>query len=87
MVFHVDDDVYDRFMGRYSTRLAPLFADFARVGSSDRVLDVGAGPGALAAELVARVGAARVAAGEPSGEFTSALRRRLPSARRWDREL
>ena len=29
-VFHVDEDAYDDFMGRYSMRLAPLFAEFAR---------------------------------------------------------
>ena len=27
--FAVDADAYDRFMGRYSARLAPSFADFA----------------------------------------------------------
>ena len=78
MVFHVDDGAYDRFMGRYSTQLAPLFADFAGVASGQRVLDVGAGPGALTAELVARVGADRVAAAEPSPEFIAALGSRLP---------
>lgn len=78
MIFHVGDDAYDRFMGRYSTRLAPLFADFAGVGQSVRVLDVGAGAGALATELSARTGASRVAAAEPSPELTAALRRRLP---------
>lgn len=78
MVFHVDDGVYDRFMGRYATRLAPLFADFAGVEGSDRVLDVGAGTGALAAELAGRLGSGSVAAAEPSSEFITALRRRLP---------
>jgi SAM-dependent methyltransferase len=78
MIFHVDDDAYDRFMGRYSKQLAPLFADFAGVGSGARVLDVGAGPGALAATLATRVGADHVAAAEPSPEFVAALGRRLP---------
>ena len=31
MRFAVDADAYDRFMGRYSVRLAPAFADFAQV--------------------------------------------------------
>lgn len=78
MVFHVDDAVYDRFMGRYAAELAPRFADFARIGTAERVLDVGAGTGALTAELVDRVGASRVAAAEPSAEFTAGLRRRMP---------
>lgn len=78
MVFHVSDSAYDRFMGRYSTQLAPLFADFAGVRSAQRVLDVGAGAGALTAELVARVGAEHVAAAEPSPEFMAVLGSRLP---------
>ena len=31
-VFHTDEESYDDFMGRYSVRLAPLFAEFAGVG-------------------------------------------------------
>ncbi len=74
--FRVGGDDYDDFMGRYSTRLAPLFADFAGVRSGMRVLDVGAGTGALTAELAAR-GAAVVAA-DPSPEFVAVLRGRFP---------
>ncbi len=78
MVFDAADDAYDRFMGRYSIVLAPLFADFTGVEPGQRVLDVGAGTGALAAELVRRVGAESVAGAEPSPRFVEALRRRLP---------
>ena len=55
--FAVAADAYDRFMGRYSMPLAPLFADLAGVVAGQRVLDVGCGPGALTSELVRRVGA------------------------------
>lgn len=75
-VFRVGGDAYDDFMGRYSRRLAPLFADFARVEPGSRVLDVGAGTGALTAELVAR--RAAVAAADPSPEFVAVLRERFP---------
>ena len=75
-VFHTDEESYDDFMGRYSVRLAPLFADFARIGEGQRVLDVGAGTGALTGELVAR--GASVVAVEPSPEFARALRTRFP---------
>lgn len=74
--FRVDGGAYDDFMGRYSTRLAPLFADFAGAGSGARVLDVGAGTGALTAELVSR--GASVAAADPSPEFVAVLRERFP---------
>src|SRR5579864_4373428 len=72
----VSDAAYDTFMGRFSTRLAPVFADFAGVSAGDRVLDVGAGTGALTAELIRR-GADAVAA-EPSASFVGALRSRFP---------
>ena len=63
-------------MGRFSTRLAPVFADFAGVEPGMRSLDVGAGTGALTAELVRRGG--EVAAVEPSPAFAAALRSRFP---------
>lgn len=74
--FRVDGDAYDNFMGRYSTILAPLFADFAGIEAGTRVLDVGAGTGALTAELLAR--GAVVTAADPSPEFVAVLRRRFP---------
>jgi SAM-dependent methyltransferase len=75
-MFDVSDTAYDNFMGRYSVQLAPLFADFAGIGSGQRVLDVGAGTGALTTELVRR--RARVSAVDPSPSFVAALERRLP---------
>src|SRR3954471_1497305 len=65
-------------MGRYSALLATRFADFAGVGGDERALDVGCGPGALTAELVARVGAGRVVAVAPSHSFVAAARERHP---------
>jgi SAM-dependent methyltransferase len=76
MTFDVAADAYDRLMGRYSGRLAPDFADFA--AASGTVLDVGCGPGALTAELVARLGADRVVAVDPSEPFVEAARARFP---------
>jgi len=78
MSFVVAADAYDRFMGRYSSPLAPLFADFGRVSDGQRVIDVGCGPGALTEELVRRVGASAVAAVDPSAPFVSAIEERLP---------
>ena len=69
MTFAVAADAYDRFMGRYSSPLAPLFADFAGATDGQTVLDVGCGPGALTEELVSRLGAGAVAAVDPSESF------------------
>ena len=78
MTFDVAAEAYDRFMGRYSRPLAPLLADLAGVGGGQRVLDVGCGPGALTAELVARLGPRAVTAVDPSAPFVAAARGRYP---------
>jgi SAM-dependent methyltransferase len=76
-VFGGSSDAYDRFMGRYSTQLAVAFADFAGVHAPQRALDVGAGTGALTAELVERLGEENVAAAEPSSDYAATLRARF----------
>ena len=70
------DAAYDNFMGRFSSKLAPAFADFAAVKAGERVLDVGAGTGMLTQELVRR--RAVTAAIEPAPAFAETLRRRFP---------
>jgi ubiquinone/menaquinone biosynthesis C-methylase UbiE len=78
MALFASGTAYDAFMGRYSTQLAPAFADFSGITADMSVVDVGAGTGALAAELAAR--GARVAAADPSPPFAEALRARLPAS-------
>ena len=78
MSFAVPAEAYDRFMGRYSSRLAPGFARFAGVDAGQRVLDVGCGPGALTTELVRLLGPAAVSAVDPSEPFVEAARERNP---------
>ena len=78
MTFAVGADQYDRFMGRYSMPLAPVFADFAGVAGGQRVVDVGCGPGALTIELVRRLGTGGVSAVDPSESFVVAARERHP---------
>ncbi|MDP2774752.1 MAG: class I SAM-dependent methyltransferase [Nocardioides sp.] len=78
MSFDVDGGAYGRFMGRFSEPLAGAFADQAGVHRGQRALDVGCGPGALTEVLVERLGAAAVAAADPSESFVAAARARLP---------
>jgi SAM-dependent methyltransferase len=78
VTFDVTADAYARFMGRYADPLAVLFADWAGVHAGQRALDVGCGPGALTAELVARLGAGAVAAVDPSPPFVAAATARFP---------
>lgn len=65
-------------MGRYSVLLSPQLADLAGISDGQRVLDVGCGPGALTAELAARVGPAAVSAVDPSEPFVAAACARNP---------
>lgn len=78
MSFAVAADAYDAFMGRFSQPLAVPFADLLSLEPGMRVLDVGAGPGALTGELVRRVGGPAVAAVDPMPAFVAALSRRHP---------
>ncbi|MEO5985534.1 MAG: class I SAM-dependent methyltransferase, partial [Candidatus Limnocylindria bacterium] len=78
MAFDVAAEAYDRFMGRYSQQLSPQLADLAGITAGQRALDVGCGPGSLTEELVARLGADRVAAVDPSAPFVQAAASRHP---------
>ena len=79
--FQTPADAYDRHVGRYGSELAPALAGIAGLRPGQRALDVGCGPGALTAELVARLGPDHVAAVDPSAPFADACRRRLPGVR------
>jgi SAM-dependent methyltransferase len=79
--FRTPAEAYDRHIGRYGPALARALCSAADTRAGASALDVGCGPGALTAELVARLGAERVAAVEPSAPFAEACRRRLPGVR------
>ena len=78
VIFDVAADAYDRFMGRYSSQLVPQMLELAQVRPGQSALDVGCGPGAVTAGLVARLGADAVCAVDPSGPFVAACRERHP---------
>src|SRR2546430_5868026 len=40
-MFDVSEAAYDKFMGRYSVRLAPVFADFAGIDAGQRARERG----------------------------------------------
>ena len=53
--YHASDGAaYERFLGRWSERLAMMLADFADIADDGPLLDVGCGTGALAAEVAGR---------------------------------
>jgi SAM-dependent methyltransferase len=79
-MFQAPADVYDRFIGRYGPGLADALLHAAGVETGMRVLDVGCGPGPLAAQAARVVGPAYVAAVDPSEPWAEACRARIPGA-------
>lgn len=76
-----DAAAYEAMMGRWSSRLAALFLDFAQVGDADRVLDVGCGTGSLVNGILERTRRARVVGIDPAEAFVEFARARFAGAR------
>ena len=72
---------YEAMMGRWSSRLATLFLDFAEVGDADRILDVGCGTGSLVKSILDRAQQARVVGIDPVEDYVDYSRSRFPNAR------
>jgi ubiquinone/menaquinone biosynthesis C-methylase UbiE len=69
-----DPAAYQRFMGRWSSRLAPSFIQFVGVEDGHHVLDVGCGAGSLSTALLSVGPAVRVAGVDPVPDYVSFTR-------------
>ena len=78
--FEKPAEAYDRFVGRYGRALGQATVERVPLAQASRVLDVGCGPGPLTAVVAEVVGAANVAAVDPSEQFARACRERVPGA-------
>jgi SAM-dependent methyltransferase len=65
---------YQRFMGRWSSRLAPSFIQFVGVEDGHHVLDVGCGAGSLSTALLSVGPTVRVAGVDPVPDYVSFTR-------------
>jgi ubiquinone/menaquinone biosynthesis C-methylase UbiE len=72
---------YERFMGRWSRLLAPLFISFAGVKNGDRVLDVGTGTGSVAAAVEADMPDSEIMGIDPSEAFIAYAQKNAKSPR------
>jgi len=70
---------YERFMGRWSRSLAPLFVRFAGVRDGDTLLDVGSGTGALTAAAAKIAPASRVVGIDPAASYVALAQSQLGS--------
>jgi ubiquinone/menaquinone biosynthesis C-methylase UbiE len=71
---------YEHFMGRWSTRLAPLFCAFSGI-SGGRVLDVGCGTAVLGRALLSHDPKIDVVGIDPAYAYLSYAGERIESAR------
>ena len=74
---------YERFMGRWSRRLAPVLVEWAGVRAEETILDVGSGTGALASTIGQSLPSIRVIGLDPSSAYVRHARQqnRLPAVR------
>jgi ubiquinone/menaquinone biosynthesis C-methylase UbiE len=64
-------DAYERFMGRWSRKIALRFVQFASVQSGDSVLDVGSGTGAVTAAVAAVSPSSCIVGIDPAAGFVA----------------
>ncbi len=68
---------YERYVGRWSRRVAPRFLDWLQVPAGRRWLDVGCGTGALCSAILESASPASVVGVEPSEGFLETARAHL----------
>jgi SAM-dependent methyltransferase len=64
-------EAYERFMGRWSARLAPLLVKWAGVRDGEQILDVGSGTGTLAVAAHAAAPAGRIVGIDPAASYVA----------------
>jgi ubiquinone/menaquinone biosynthesis C-methylase UbiE len=72
---------YERFMGRWSARLSPLFTQFAGLYAGQHILDVGCGTGSLSRHLLDSSASTRVVGVDPTEDYVSFARQEVASSR------
>jgi ubiquinone/menaquinone biosynthesis C-methylase UbiE len=72
---------YERFMGRWSARLAPEFLRFAQVKGGRHLLDVGCGTGVLGRAIASSGAAVKITGVDPSPDYLAFAARGVASDR------
>ncbi|WP_353643094.1 methyltransferase domain-containing protein [Mesorhizobium sp. WSM2239] len=74
-------DAYERYMGRWSRRIARIFTEWLDVGPGERWLDVGCGTGVLSSAILARSEPAEIVGIDSSETFLNSARTMLSDER------
>lgn len=72
---------YERYMGRWSAQVAPLFASFVNLPDAGRVLDVGCGTGSMIEAVERRGRRVKITGVDTARPFLNYARARFPSQR------
>jgi SAM-dependent methyltransferase len=72
---------YEQLMGRWSVRLAPLYADFAQLRDVSPILDVGCGTGALIKTIASVAPKSKIVGIDPAQSFVDYARTQFDDAR------
>lgn len=72
---------YEQLMGRWSVRLAPIYADFAQLRDTGRILDVGCGTGALIQTIANATEKSEIVGVDPARSFIDYARTRFDDPR------
>jgi trans-aconitate methyltransferase len=74
-------DAYERYMGRWSRKVAPLFTTWIGASSGAEWIDIGCGTGILTTAILDHCRPARIAAVDRSAAFLEAARERIVDPR------
>lgn len=74
-------DAYEKYMGRWSRRVAPHFVDWLSVPPGESWADIGCGTGALSSTILARSTPSSVVGIDPSEAFLGMARSQIGDAR------
>ena len=75
------DDAYEKYMGRWSRRIAPHFLDWLSVPAEANWIDIGCGTGVLSSTILANCKPSSVVGIDPSEVFIKAARVRISDSR------
>lgn len=81
--FWASGDAYERFMGRWSRRIAPRFLEWLSVTPGADWIDVGCGTGALGAAILSCCAPRKVCGIDPTAAFVEAARSQVTD-QRWE---